>query len=191
MASLPHPGLLGELSGITTRVLGREPRNLTTLLTRIGIRDPMSLAELPLSQNKTELEQAIKGLTHEGALNNAGLRTILEQYDRVFRVCVAEARIPRSTRGPPKPTVATPRLAPGKPPYVRRSVFMAFAPERQPPAAAPEAPKRGRPAISRSDDRTGPFWVATKFAEGSSTFKMFFTRLAPRKRHRGTSYFSH
>ena len=165
-SSIP-PCCHSEFSDVTIRVLGGDyPRTLAKLLTRIGILDSPCLAALPLEQNKADLEEVIIKMLYEGVLNiPIPACAILEDYDRLCRVCTVRAFPHRSIHTPAPISPVSPGPRNSRPPYIRRAIFLASAPTGSDvrtcagPSLDPGVPiaKSDRPTISRPDARDGRF----------------------------------
>ena len=182
MSSSFPPFFRVELTNILTRALGgNRTHNVIKLLARIGIDNIHDLAALPVKGNEDDLKTAINTLFHEGVMfpPDSSDET-LDAYDRVNRVCCIETMVnPPSNASATVPIPCSALVPAGpapsaltRPSYIRRSVFLGLAPQAAPSVALAPSAKRARPTISRSDDRADPFWVATQFAEGSSTLQL-------------------
>ena len=176
MATWIPSGFSPSFADVITRVIGDSGVNLVKLLTRISIPNETDLAGLPLEQNKDDLRGVLRTLNFEANLSFPfDYEHILLQYDAVWKVCRYNAVKVEPSEAPVTPTV-TVAGPPGRPRYIRRSVFLAMRGGAQVDGVREEAPvvapKRAKPTISRSDERADPFSVATEFAERSNTFKL-------------------
>ena len=186
------PDLCDKLSSLGEQVLERKVRNsLSHVLKKAGISNGITMLLLPWQDNSADLTEICNLLRKDNCIpETPDNHAISMGYLKLGKIMHKLPCDPMEENGPPTHPLGGP-IAPilpantgppthmEKPSYVRRATYMAsirlHTPSSTPtPSDADISPvaKRGRPTISRTDPRSGPFAVALSLAEGSSTLAL-------------------